>query len=69
MEANFRLELKKILSSVPRQSIGLGPGPGHSHIGYGAVVYGLGSGVFSTCVKKVFLIQCLGVSYPHSRFF
>jgi hypothetical protein len=40
--ANFQAGVKKIPSSVSRQSTGLrpGPGPGCSHMGYGADVYG-----------------------------
>jgi hypothetical protein len=41
---NFRLRLKKIPLSVPHQSTGLRPSPGcgHSHMCYGAAVYGWG---------------------------
>jgi hypothetical protein len=47
-------EVKKILSPVPHQSIGLRPGCGRSPIGYDADVYGWGrgSGVFSTYVRS-----------------
>jgi hypothetical protein len=48
--------VKKILSSVPRQSTGLrlSPGRGRSHMGFDAAVYGWGrgSGVFSTCARS-----------------
>jgi hypothetical protein len=54
--ANFQAMVKKIPSSVPRQSTGLrlSPGRGRSHMGFDAAVYewGRGSGVFSTCVRR-----------------
>jgi len=49
-----RIGIKKIPSSVPHQSIGLRTGPG-SHMGNGAIVYGWGrgSGISSTCVRRL----------------
>jgi hypothetical protein len=72
--SEFQVVVKKTPSSVPRQSKGLrlSPGRSRSHMGFDAVVYGWGrgSGVFSTCVKKVFLIQYSGVVLPpQSSFF
>jgi hypothetical protein len=54
--ANFQVVVKKIPSSVPRQSTGLrlGPDRGRSHMGYGAAVYGwgMGSGVLSVGMEN-----------------
>jgi hypothetical protein len=56
--SEFQAVLKKIPSSVPRQStdLRLSPGRGRSHMGFDAAVYGWGrgSGVFSTCVRRFF---------------
>jgi hypothetical protein len=61
--------VKKIPSLVPRQSTGLklGPGRGHSHMGFDAAVYGWGrgsGGFLDLCEKVFFLIQYSGVVLP-----
>jgi hypothetical protein len=54
--SEFQVVVKKILSSVPRQStsLRLSPDRGRSHMGFDAAVYewGRGSRVFSTCVRR-----------------
>jgi hypothetical protein len=56
--SEFQAGVKKIPSSAPHQSIGLGPGFGRGrfHMSYGAAMYGLGRGseIFSTCVRRPF---------------
>jgi hypothetical protein len=66
--------VKKILSSVSRQSTGLRPGPGHdrSHMCYGAAAYKWGRGLrgFSICVRSSSCYNVVGaVLIPESRVF
>lgn len=58
--------VKKILSSIPRQSTSLSPVLVVSHMGYGGAVYGWGRGswVFSTCVGSSFNIMSDGCLTP-----
>jgi hypothetical protein len=65
----FQVVVKKIHSSVPRQSTGLrlSPGRGRSHMGFDAAVYewDRGSGGFlDLCENVSFLIQYSGAVLP-----